>query len=326
MPSNTLILGNLAASGSLYTQDRLLFGKFSDATNFEVDSFIDNTSGSLSFDFTNNRFNFNKPISASVFYGDGSNLTGVSSDPFPYTGSAEISGSLTVRDADTTLRGTLNVKGEGTDTSILKLGGNVNSGGSIRLDFKHHTTENNAGASIRSSGGSYGTGNLQFYAKGTNTSDGADLTSDNLIAKMSYNNGLEVYKNFSVLGGDLQFGHVGDNTSAEKRLGVKTDEPNQTQSSLHIEGGQATYSNRAGGHLRLKAGGGSGTGNSGEISFFTCTGSLSSGEENTVLERARFTPNGELGIGTTTPSEKLTVNGNISASGELIGTINGGSF
>ena len=143
---------------------------------------------------------------------------------------------------------------------------------------------------------------------------------------MSYNNGLEVYKNFSVLGGDLQFGHVGDNTSAEKRLGVKTDEPNQTQSSLHIEGGQATYSNRAGGHLRLKAGGGSGTGNSGEISFFTCTGSLSSGDENTVLERARFTPNGELGIGTTTPSEKLTVNGNISASGELIGTINGGSF
>mgnify|MGYP003116347368 FL=1 len=143
---------------------------------------------------------------------------------------------------------------------------------------------------------------------------------------MSYNNGLEVYKNFSVLGGDLQFGHVGDNTSAEKRLGVKTDEPNQTQSSLHIEGGQATYSNRAGGHLRLKAGGGSGTGNRGEISFFTCTGSLSSGDENTVLERARFTPNGELGIGTTTPSEKLTVNGNISASGELIGTINGGSF
>lgn len=326
MPNNTLILGNLAVSGSLYSQESLLFGQFSDATDFEVDSFISSPTGELSYDFNNNRFSFNKPVSASVFYGDGSNLTGVSSDPFPYTGSAEISGSLTVRDADTTLRGTLNVKGEGTDTSVLKLGGNVNSGGNIRLDFKHHTTENNAGASIRSSGGSYGTGNLQFYAKGTNTSDGADLTNDNLIAKMSYTSGLEVYKNFSVLGGDLQFGHVGNNTSAEKRVGVRTDEPNQTQSSLHLEAGQATYSNRAGGHLRLKAGGGSGTGNSGEISFFTCTGSLASGEENTVLERARFTPNGELGIGTTTPSEKLTVKGNISASGELIGTINGGSF
>ena len=242
------------------------------------------------------------------------------------SGSTTITGSLTVRDADTTLRGTLNVKGEGSDTSTLKIGGNVNSGGSVRLDFKHHTTENNAGASIRSSGGSYGTGNLQFYAKGTNTSDGADLTSDNLIAKMSYTNGLEVYKNFSVLGGDLQFGHVGGNTSAEKRLGVRTDEPNSTQSSLHIEAGQATYSNRSGGNLRLKAGGGSGTGNSGVVSFFTCTGSLGSGEENTVLERARFTPNGEFGIGTTSPTEKLTVEGNISASGEIIGSINGGTF
>tara|TARA_B100001093_G_C25982022_1_gene657844 strand:+ start:233 stop:463 length:231 start_codon:yes stop_codon:yes gene_type:complete len=69
MPSNTLILGSLASSGSLYTQDSLLFGKFSDATDFEVDSFIDNTSGSLSFDFNNNKFSFNKPVSASLFIG-----------------------------------------------------------------------------------------------------------------------------------------------------------------------------------------------------------------------------------------------------------------
>ena len=33
-------------------------------------------------------------VSASTYYGDGSNLTGISSDPFPYTGSAVISGSL----------------------------------------------------------------------------------------------------------------------------------------------------------------------------------------------------------------------------------------
>ncbi len=35
-------------------------------------------------------------VSASTYYGDGSNLTGISSDPFPYTGSAVISGSLTL--------------------------------------------------------------------------------------------------------------------------------------------------------------------------------------------------------------------------------------
>ena len=35
-------------------------------------------------------------VSASTYYGDGSNLTGIETDPFPYTGSAIISGSLTL--------------------------------------------------------------------------------------------------------------------------------------------------------------------------------------------------------------------------------------
>lgn len=47
-------------------------------------------------DFANNTFNISGSVSASTYYGDGSNLTGISSDPFPYTGSAVISGSLTV--------------------------------------------------------------------------------------------------------------------------------------------------------------------------------------------------------------------------------------
>ena len=42
------------------------------------------------------------------------------------------------------------------------------------------------------------------------------------------------------------------------------------------------------------------------------------------IERARFLSTGQFGIGTTTPSEKLTVGGNISASGDIIG--NTGSF
>jgi len=205
------------------------------------------------------------------------------------------------------------------NTTVLKLGGNTNSGGTIHLDFKHHTTSNNAGASIRSSGGSYGTGGLSFYAKGTNTSDGADLVADNLIASMSYNGGLQVYKNFSVLGGDLQFGHVGGNTSAEKRLGVRGDEPNSTQSSLHLEAGAATYSNRSGGNLRLKAGPGAGSGDSGVISFWTCEGIAAAGTTNTNLEKMRLSSEGYLGIGTTSPSEALDVEGNISVTGTVDG-------
>jgi len=40
-------------------------------------------------------------ISASTYYGDGSNLTGIDTDPFPYTGSAVISGSLEVTGSTT---------------------------------------------------------------------------------------------------------------------------------------------------------------------------------------------------------------------------------
>jgi len=47
-------------------------------------------------DFANNTFNISGSVSASTYYGDGSNLTGIETDPFPYTGSAVISGSLEV--------------------------------------------------------------------------------------------------------------------------------------------------------------------------------------------------------------------------------------
>jgi len=69
MPSNTLILGSLATSGSLYTQQSLLFGQFSDSTDFEVDNFITTATGELSYNFGTDRFFFNQPISASSFIG-----------------------------------------------------------------------------------------------------------------------------------------------------------------------------------------------------------------------------------------------------------------
>ncbi len=68
-------------------------------------------------------------VSASTYYGDGSNLTGISSDPFPYTGSAVISGSLTVS-GSTSLEGNLDLNSNSitavdnisTSTSNVKLG------------------------------------------------------------------------------------------------------------------------------------------------------------------------------------------------------------
>ena len=47
-------------------------------------------------DFANNTFNILGSVSASTYYGDGSNLTGISSDPFPFNGNAIITGSFKV--------------------------------------------------------------------------------------------------------------------------------------------------------------------------------------------------------------------------------------
>jgi hypothetical protein len=52
-----------------------------------------NISASGNF-ITDNNITASGHVSASTYYGDGSNLTGIETDPFPYTGSAVISGSL----------------------------------------------------------------------------------------------------------------------------------------------------------------------------------------------------------------------------------------
>ena len=53
-------------------------------------------------------------ITASTYYGDGSNLTGIETDPFPYTGSAIISGSLEVI-GDTNITGSINLQNSSTN-------------------------------------------------------------------------------------------------------------------------------------------------------------------------------------------------------------------
>ena len=62
-------------------------------------------------------------ISASTYYGDGSNLTGISSDPFPYTGSAGVSGSVVVNGL--LQSGNSNNSATGTNTAVI--GGNNNA-------------------------------------------------------------------------------------------------------------------------------------------------------------------------------------------------------
>jgi hypothetical protein len=96
--NNTIALGHeagYAVSGS----DNILLGYQAgyNLTGSNQLIIANNSSSALvTGDFANNTFNISGSVSASTYYGDGSNLTGISSDPFPYTGSAIISGSLEV--------------------------------------------------------------------------------------------------------------------------------------------------------------------------------------------------------------------------------------
>lgn len=64
MANNTLILGNLASSGSTVINNSLLFSTFGNSANFEVPDFITSASGEISL--VDNNFIFDNPISSSA--------------------------------------------------------------------------------------------------------------------------------------------------------------------------------------------------------------------------------------------------------------------
>ena len=80
-------------------------------------------------------------ISASTYYGDGSNLTGISTSPFPYTGSAEITGSLGI---------TGSISSGGDDNTATGLNSAVIGG-------SNNSVDRSSGAIIGGSDNTYGT-------------------------------------------------------------------------------------------------------------------------------------------------------------------------
>ena len=60
-------------------------------------------------------------VSASTYYGDGSNLTGIETDPFPYTGSAIITGSLEVMGTQRSLYTTQSFQYDGSNLTQITM-------------------------------------------------------------------------------------------------------------------------------------------------------------------------------------------------------------
>ena len=322
-------------------------------------------------------------VSASTYYGDGSNLTGISSDPFPYTGSAVISGSLEVT-GSTNVEGTLDVTG---NTSILN---SSNQGfifetgnrskielweGIERVYIQRQTDDslriggyNGDIATFKNGGQVVGIGTTSPGAR-LHVKSANDLTG-NYALKVQNNSDTDILT-----------------VENDGKVGIGTDNPD---TQLHLQDGTSRFKINTTGHsIEMGSSGnffntltfGTGTmtlnnsGNTGNDTFkagpgyiytnqirsgingnqyskltleskyygiststsamdfmvFGSGGSLNTtrialynGDNGAVLLQPS---SGNVGIGTnSTPSEKLTVEGNISASGELIGTINGGTF
>ena len=143
-------------------------------------------------DFANNTFNISGSVSASTYYGDGSNLTGIETDPFPYTGSAVISGDLSINGfpsvSSSLALATTNV----FDYARAIMGSDVLQGGASQQNFdsataqkvKFNTSADTEGTNItidttnnRITVGATGyyviTSNISFYSGGARTTPAA---------------------------------------------------------------------------------------------------------------------------------------------------------
>lgn len=123
--------------------------------------------------------------------------------------------------------------------------------------------------------------------------------------KLHVTGNVKITNDLTLGGGDIAMGNGQDST-------IKVDATTSTTAGrdLTIEAGStSTGSNDIdGGDLHLKSGGGDGTGTS------IMTFSTKASGVDAVAERMRIHTTGNVGIGTGTPTQKLTVSGSISSS------------
>ena len=148
-----------------------------------------------------------------------------------------------------------------------------------------------------------------------------DVNGDINFTGTLYQNG-SVFSSGGGGGGSSQWNKVNDNIVTDKAVGIGTDNPSTVQNwgpCLEVKGNKekkmlvsTTYNDV---RLGLYAhGGGAGGGGGGYIGTETNHPILFLTNYN---EKVRITTDGNFGIGTTNPSQKLDVNGNINFTGDL---------
>jgi Head domain of trimeric autotransporter adhesin len=98
----------------------------------------------------------------------------------------------------------------------------------------------------------------------------------------------------------------------------------ESSSNANLYGGvkiratNGSGNNINGANLKIAGGVGTGTGAGGFIAFNTSSAGISGSTLNPEVERMRILPTGEVGVATSTPTEKLDVAGNLKFSGALM--------
>lgn len=109
------------------------------------------------------------------------------------------------------------------------------------------------------------------------------------------------------LNGDLNFG---PEANRQVIVGRRTTTAAGSLLTLQAGGARSGQTDLAGGELRLSSGIATGTGSS-FMSFYTTTAGTTGTTDRTPTEKMRILANGNVGIGTTSPGEKLDINGNL---------------
>ena len=124
--NGNILIGDNVASTETSLNNKLYIENSNSTTPLiygEFDNDLVRINGKL---FVSNSLDVTGSVSASTYYGDGSNLTGIETDPFPYTGSAIISGSLGVTGSVNILSSSLNLY-DGTINISNNSGGSYNN-------------------------------------------------------------------------------------------------------------------------------------------------------------------------------------------------------
>ncbi len=130
-------------------------------------------------------------VSASTYYGDGSNLTGISIDPFPYTGDVEITGSnslsgnYALKVTNTSGADILNVENDG---NVILPDGILQPQNTIQQKYFTDTSNSTIkfGSAYELFGTSHSSGGYVYYLSPTGWASGWSLAIGNSSQKHSF--------------------------------------------------------------------------------------------------------------------------------------------